>query len=87
MEIIKRNGVIEQFLITKTEISISNCSQELLLPLTESDIKFLSNLINEKLFSLHRDTSPTSSYEVKGIVYKILCENGFKRIAEEYISK
>lgn len=87
MEIIKRNGVIEPFLISKTEISISNCSQELSLPLTEGDIQLLSNLINKKLLHLHRDMSPTSSYEVKGIVYKTLYENGFTKIAHEYISK
>lgn len=87
MKIIKRNGLIEPFVISKIETSISNCSQELAIPLTESDIKFLSNLITEKLLTLNRDTSPTSSYEVKGVVYKTLYDNGFATIADEYISK
>ena len=87
MEIIKRNGNLEPFSIVKTEISISNCAQELSVPLTEADIKFLSNLVKKKLSDLHRDVSPTSSFEIKGIVYRILCENGFKTIAYEYMSK
>lgn len=87
MEIIKRNGKTEQFVIAKINTSISNCAQELSSPLTEGDMKLLTNIVKKKLFDLHRDTSPTSSYEVKGIVYKVLSENGFKKIAAEYISK
>lgn len=87
MEIVKRNGKTERFTIGKINTSIANCAQELSFPLTEGDIKFLTNIVKKKLLDLHRDISPTSSYEVKGIVYKVLSENGFKTIAKEYISK
>lgn len=86
MHIIKKNGKIEEFLSTKISTSVSNCAAELETQLTEGDLKHIIKKTVDILHSLDRENSPTSSYEVKCVVYRVLRENGFKNIAQEYMN-
>lgn len=86
MEIIKKNGDSEEFLPNKISISISNCAAEVSTHLTESDLKYIIKKTTHILHCLNRQNTPTSSYEVKCIVYRVLRETGFKKIAQEYMN-
>ena len=87
MKIIKRDGFIADFIPSKIATSIYNCAEDLSITLTEGDIKYIIRCTEKKLKELNREATQTSSYEVKGIVVKLLQENGFKEIAAEYIKK
>lgn len=86
MEIIKKNGKTEEFMPNKISISVSNCAAELSTHLTESDLKYILKKTTDILTNLNRQNTPTSSYEVKCIVYRALRETGFKKIAQEYMN-
>lgn len=85
MKIYKRDGFIADFIPTKIETSISNCAHDLNSPLTEGDIKYITKCAVKKIKEIRRDENFTSSYEVKGVVYRLLIECGFQDIAKEYI--
>lgn len=85
MKIYKRDGFIADFIPSKIGTSVYNCAHELSIPLTEGDIKYITKCTIQKLNEMKRDANFTSSYEVKGIVFKVLSENGFKDIAKEYV--
>lgn len=85
MEIIKRNGAFQEFDIKKTENSVYCASVDINQTLNRSDLNLINHEVLKKLNLLKRGEIPTSSFEIKYIVYEILLENNFDKIANEYL--
>lgn len=85
MEIIKRNGKVEAFDKSKVLTSIENSSNDLEFPMTDSDLKSISNQIYKKLVSIRGENGYTSSYEVRAITYMVLKQYGFETLSKRYI--
>ena len=83
MEIIKKDGRIEQFNISKIRHSVLNASTEINEPLTDSDLKIIEKEVFSTLKVLNREK--TSSYEIFAIVLKVLGKLGFKEICKSYL--
>jgi len=84
MKIIKKNGRIEEFDISKIKYSILNASNEIKQPLTDSDIKIIETEVLRILKILNREE--TSSYEVFAIVLNILNNLGFNDVGKAYFN-
>lgn len=87
MKVRKRNGFIYDFEINKIKKSILNSACNANVSLTDSDIKFLINEILYIINNIHKDNSSslTTAYELKGIVYCALVNEGFKDVATSYM--
>lgn len=85
MLVIKKSLTTEKFDINKIRTSLVNSSDEIELPLNEGDIQVLLCQINRKLSELRKDNDATSAYEIRGVVYDVLLENGFKNVAKSYM--
>ena len=85
MLVIKRNGNIEEFDINKLRVSIINSADDINFILTEGDINILLNQIKKRLSELTNDNRATSTYEIRGLVYHALMNNGFKGIVKSYM--
>lgn len=83
MVIIKKDGRIEEFNISKIKHSILNASNEINQPLTDSDLKVIESEILNILKVLNREK--TSSYEIFGIVSNVLNKLSFKTIGKSYL--
>ena len=83
MEIIKIDGRIEEFNISKIKHSVLNASTEINEPLTASDLKIIEKEVFSILQVLGRER--TSSYEIFAIVVKILNKMGFKGVCKAYL--
>ena len=84
MRIIKKNGRVEEFDISKIKYSVLNASNEIKQPLTDSDIKIIEREVIKILKILNREE--TSSYEVFSIVLNILKELGFNDVGKAYFN-
>lgn len=86
MKIIKKDGRLEDFNISKIKTSIENAGRDSETILNESDIKILLEDIEKvlNLIKVNRDT--TSSYEIIGIILDVLRKDGFNNISKAYIN-
>lgn len=87
MKVRKRNGFINDFEVSKIETSILKPAYTINSSLTESDVKFLINEILYIINDVHKNNEGNmiSAYELKGIVYCALVNEGFKEVAAAYM--
>lgn len=87
MKVRKRNGFIYDFEVNKIKTSILNSALNANISLTDSDVKSLINEILYIINNIHKNNQSrvTSAYELKGIVYCALVNEGFKDIATSYM--
>lgn len=87
MKLIKKDGRLQEFDSSKIRISVQNAARDTeSVILNESDIKIIVEDVEKKLQELRRNDSPTSSYEIIGILSNVLVEDGFETVFREYIN-
>lgn len=85
MKILKKDGRIQDFDEKKIFTSIDNASKDVTtIVLNESDIKLIVKDIISKINALRKDT-PTSSYEVIGVIIEVLIKDGFRDVLKSFI--
>ena len=85
MDVIKRDGRVQELDKEKIRISILNSSSNTNQMLNESDIIILVKDIVEKLVHLRTGYGNTSSYEIMGTVIDVLKRDGFDMIISSYL--
>ncbi|CAM3008445.1 ATP cone domain-containing protein [Hathewaya histolytica] len=85
MKIIKRSGNIESFNLEKIRTSLENCANDVNVTLTEGDIKTILSDILSTLEKTRKDASPTSVYEIRGLIYTILINHKFETLCKAYM--
>lgn len=86
MKVIKRDGRMQEFDIEKIQTSIVNAAHNVKdATLNEADVKMIVNDIRSELVSLRKDDSATSSYEIVGIISKVLINDGFNNVLREFL--
>ena len=86
MKLIKKDGRIQEFESDKIYTSIENASRAVTdLSLNESDLKIIVNDIKLRINKVRKDETPTSSYEVIGVITNVLKENGFTEVLKAFI--
>jgi transcriptional regulator NrdR family protein len=84
MDLVKKDGRLQQFDISKIKQSILNASRDIHEPLTDADIKVIENEVLKVLKVLNEEK--TSSYEILGIVLHTLNKLGFSKIGKVYLN-
>ena len=85
MNIIKKDGRIEEFKIEKLSTSFSNAASDLNFTLNKSDINIIAKDVEETLKSIRKDNGETSSYEVIGVVIDTLKNEKFSDVLRAYV--
>lgn len=86
MNIIKKDGRVQEFNEKKIYTSILNAATDIRKSeLNESDLKVLVSSIIKKINEIRKDGTPTSSYEVKGVIVNVLLRDGFAEVFKSYI--
>lgn len=82
MNIIKKDGRIQQFEISKIRMSLQRASDDINSPLTTSDIKNVVEDIDKELKKLK--ISIIQADKVQETVYNVLLDNGFNELGDYY---
>ncbi|QGU95468.1 ATPase [Clostridium bovifaecis] len=82
MKVIKRDGEVENFEISKIKVSIMKASDDIDEPLNKGDISSIGDIVEEFIKKNYRDSIKSS--EIHDIVVNILEKNAFKNIAKAY---
>lgn len=85
MRIQKKNGMSEYFETDKITTSIVNSAYDVNFLLTRADISIIVRDIEKKLTKLRGHDGQTSTYEVRGVIFHTLIDNGFCEIANSYM--
>ena len=85
MLVIKRKGNIQDLDMDKISASIVNSADDIKFTLTQSDINIVLNQIKKNLAELTKGNRSTSTYEIRGLVYHSLIDNGFKAVVRSYM--
>lgn len=85
MEIVKKDGRLEEFDVRKIKTSIENAASDCDTVLNESDLKILVSDVENTLITIRKDSFVTSSYEVIGVVFDVLKRDGFNKVIKAYV--
>ena len=85
MLVIKKNGSHQEFDNEKIRKSINSCKSSIDCYMNEGDIQALASQFNKIFSEVTKGNAHTSTYEIRGIVYHVLMENGFKDVAKTYM--
>lgn len=86
MNIIKKNGKVESFDLSKISTSIENSAEDISFMITDADLNLVVSQIKDIISSLSRNTENTSTYEIRGIIYSVLLENKFTELCRSYMN-
>lgn len=86
MKIIKKDGRLQEFDKRKLFTSLDNASGDVKgVSLNQSDINILVQDICNKLSSIRENGTPSSSYEIVGVMMKVLKNNGFSPVIKSFL--
>ena len=85
MKVIKKDGRIQSFDISKVRSSILGASIDSNTIINESDLKIFSNRVVKVLNSIREENGITSTYEIFAVIIDSLNKYRFKDIASAYL--
>lgn len=85
MQVIKKDGRLQDLEANKIKVSILNATGETEALLNESDINILVKDIIKAIENLRSEYGNTSSYEIIGVVVDVLKRDGFEEVVSSYI--
>ena len=85
MKVIKKDGRIQSFDISKVRSSILGESIDSNTIINESDLKIVSNRVVKVLNSIREENGITSTYEIFAVIIDSLNKYRFKDIASAYL--
>ncbi|NLK94903.1 MAG: hypothetical protein GX275_06900 [Clostridiales bacterium] len=86
MNLLKKDGRVEEFNKNKIYTSIKNAASDISeAALNESDLNLVVNDVVELLEKIRIDGTKTSSYEVIGVIQEVLSKFGFNQVLHQYI--
>lgn len=85
MQVIKKDGRLQELDVNKIKISILNATSGTKALLNESDIKIIVKDIIKIIEDLRSEYGNTSSYEIVGVVVEVLKRDGFDDVISSYI--
>ena len=85
MKVIKKDGRIQSFDISKVRSSILGASIDSNTIINESDLKIVSNREVKVLNSIREENGITSTYEIFAVIIDSLNKYRFKDIASAYL--
>jgi len=82
MKVIKQDGRLQDFDLSKIKTSIHRASDDANEPLTASDIQNLARNIEKEIETLQKDT--IHSYLIQGLVLSEIEKSGFHNVGKYY---
>lgn len=82
MRVVKRDGAVQEFKMSKVKTSIRNASEDTHKPITEGDVEILSRAIEKRLLALMREE--ITSNDVFEQTLLVLMRYRFYNLAKQY---
>lgn len=84
LNVVKKDGRIDKFNIEKIKTSVGNSAADSNIQLTKKDLDIIARETKRTIVEVRGEDGQTSSYEIRGVIVRVLKELGFRQIAEDF---
>jgi transcriptional regulator NrdR family protein len=81
LKVVKRRGNIVDFNPDKIRTSVANSAEDAKIYLNERELELIANEVQKIISDVRGPDGTTSSYEIRGVVVRVLKNMGYKDIA------
>lgn len=81
LKVVKRRGNIVEFNPDKIRTSVANSAADANVYLNERELELIANEVESIISDVRGPDGTTSSYEIRGVVVRVLKNMGYKDIA------
>lgn len=84
LRVVKRDGRIIDFKSLNVKTSVANSARDSKIQLTEKELELIAESVEKTIKDVRGEEGVTSTYEIRGVVVRVLKEMGYKNIAKDF---
>jgi transcriptional regulator NrdR family protein len=86
LKVVKRKGNIVDFNHDKIRTSVENSARDAGIYLTAGELDMIAREVEKTIINVRGEDGTTSSYEIRGVVVRVLKAMGYRNVAMEFYS-
>lgn len=84
LKVVKRDGRIIDFQLDNIKTSVANSARDSEIQVTEKELDLISKSVEKTIKKVRGEDGITSTYEIRGVVVRVLKDMGYKNIAKDF---
>lgn len=84
LKVVKRDGRIIDFDLERIKVSVANSARDSEIQVTEKELVLISHQVEKTIRKVRGEEGITSTYEIRGVVVRVLKEMGYRNIAKDF---
>lgn len=84
LRVVKRDGRIIDFKTMNVKTSVANSARDSHIQLTEKELELIAKSVEKTIKEVRGEDGVTSTYEIRGVVVRVLKEMGYRNIAKDF---
>jgi transcriptional regulator NrdR family protein len=84
VKVVKRDGRVTDFKKDNIRTSVGNSANDSGIQLTQKELDLIANAVEKAIVKVRGQDGITSTYEIRGVIVRVLKEMGYKKIAKDF---
>jgi transcriptional regulator NrdR family protein len=84
LKVVKRDGRIIDFDLERIKVSVANSARDSDIQVTEKELDLIAQAVEKTIQKVRGKQGITSTYEIRGVVVRVLKEMGYRNIAKDF---
>lgn len=84
VKVVKRDGRVTDFRKDNIRTSVGNSANDSGIQLTQKELDLIASAVEKAIVKVRGLDGITSTYEIRGVIVRVLKEMGYKRIAKDF---
>ena len=84
LKVVKRDGRIIDFRRDRISISVANSARDSEIQITDKELQLIADAVEKTIVKVRGEDGITSTYEIRGVVVRVLKEMGYRNIAKDF---
>ena len=84
LKVVKRDGRIIDFDLERVKVSVENSARDSHIQVSSKELDLIGKSVENTIRKVRGEGGITSTYEIRGVVVRVLKEMGFKNIAKDF---
>lgn len=84
LKVVKRDGRIIDFDLERVKVSVANSARDSDIQISSKELDLIGKSVENTIRKVRGEGGITSTYEIRGVVVRVLKEMGFKNIAKDF---
>lgn len=84
LRVVKKDGRMIDFKTMNVKTSVANSARDSKIQLTEKELELIAKSVEKTIKEVRGEEGVTSTYEIRGVVVRVLKEMGYKNVAKDF---